>query len=49
MSSGDRHPKIGDGVLIGTGACVLGNIGIGDGAKIGAGLVLLKDVMTRRT
>nr|GEY59301.1 serine acetyltransferase 5-like [Tanacetum cinerariifolium] len=34
---GDRHPKIGDGVLIGAGATVLGNVKIGEGAKIGAG------------
>lgn len=43
-TSGDRHPKIGDGVLIGAGTCILGNIRIGDGAKIGAGSVVLKDV-----
>lgn len=42
--SGDRHPKIGDGVLIGAGCSVLGNIRIGEGAKIGAGSVVLKDV-----
>ncbi|KAK9077606.1 hypothetical protein SSX86_005943 [Deinandra increscens subsp. villosa] len=48
-SGGDRHPKIGDGVLIGAGTCVLGNIGIGDGAKIGAGSVVLKDVPARTT
>lgn len=47
--SGDRHPKIGDGVLIGAGTCILGNITIGDGAKIGAGSVVLKDVPARRT
>lgn len=41
---GDRHPKIGDGVLIGAGANVLGNIRIGGGAKIGAGSVVLNDV-----
>ncbi|KAK1646247.1 hypothetical protein QYE76_064052 [Lolium multiflorum] len=35
--SGDRHPKVGDGVLIGAGPSVLGNVRIGDGAKIGAG------------
>lgn len=45
--SGDRHPKIGDGVLIGAGTCILGNIRIGDGAKIGAGSVVLKDVPPR--
>ncbi|EAZ25926.1 hypothetical protein OsJ_09770 [Oryza sativa Japonica Group] len=42
--SGDRHPKVGDGVLIGAGASVLGNVHIGDGAKIGAGAVVLRDV-----
>ncbi|XP_030445718.1 serine acetyltransferase 1, chloroplastic [Syzygium oleosum] len=47
--SGDRHPKIGDGVLIGAGTCILGNIRIGDGAKIGAGSVVLKDVPPRTT
>jgi serine O-acetyltransferase len=46
---GDRHPKIGDGVLIGAGTCILGNIKIGDGAKIGAGSVVLKDVPPRTT
>lgn len=46
---GDRHPKIGDGVLIGAGTCVLGNVKIGDGAKIGAGSVVLKAVPARTT
>ncbi|MEO0881866.1 MAG: serine O-acetyltransferase [Pseudomonadota bacterium] len=41
---GDRHPKIGNGVLISVGAKVLGNIKIGDKAKIAAGSVVLKDV-----
>ncbi|KAA8523563.1 hypothetical protein F0562_009986 [Nyssa sinensis] len=48
-ASGDRHPKIGDGVLIGAGTCVLGNVRIGDGAKIGAGSVVLKEVPPRTT
>lgn len=48
-ASGDRHPKIGDGVLIGAGTCILGNIRIGDGAQIGAGSVVLKDVPPRTT
>ncbi|KAI3754118.1 hypothetical protein L2E82_26284 [Cichorium intybus] len=47
--SGDRHPKIGDGVLIGAGTCVLGNVKIGEGAKIGAGSVVLRDVPARTT
>lgn len=39
-----RHPTIGNDVVIGTGATILGNITIGDGAQIGAGSVVLKDV-----
>ena len=41
---GDRHPKIGKGVLLGAGAKVLGNIQIGDYAKIASGSVVLKEV-----
>jgi serine O-acetyltransferase len=41
---GDRHPKIGKGVLLGAGAKVLGNIHIGDYAKVASGSVVLKDV-----
>ena len=41
---GDRHPKIGKGVLLGAGAKVLGNLNIGDYAKIASGSVVLKDV-----
>ncbi|KAA8534866.1 hypothetical protein F0562_029918 [Nyssa sinensis] len=46
---GDRHPKIGDGVLVGAGATILGNVKIGVGAKIGAGSVVLIDVPPRTT
>lgn len=42
--SGDRHPKIRRGVLIGAGAKILGNIEIGEGAKIGAGSVVVHPV-----
>ena len=42
--SGDRHPKIGDGVMIGANASVLGNIRINQCAKIGAGSVVVEDV-----
>ncbi len=45
----DRHPKIGNGVLIGAGAKVLGNIIIGDCSRIGAGSVVLKEVPPRVT
>jgi serine O-acetyltransferase len=41
---GDRHPKIGNGVLIGAGAKVLGNITIGQCSRIAAGSVVLMDV-----
>ncbi|MFM8821736.1 MAG: serine O-acetyltransferase [Phenylobacterium sp.] len=41
---GDRHPKIGRGVLLGAGAKVLGNIHIGDFAKVASGSVVLKPV-----
>ena len=42
--SGDRHPKIREGVMLGAGAGVFGNIEIGARAKIGAGSVVLKPV-----
>jgi len=43
-TSGDRHPKIGRGVLIGAGSKILGNIRIGEGAQICAGSVVLEEV-----
>lgn len=42
--SGDRHPKIRRGALIGAGAKILGNIEIGVGAKVGAGSVVVSAV-----
>ncbi|MEQ1901107.1 MAG: serine O-acetyltransferase [Devosia sp.] len=45
----DRHPKIGNGVLIGAHAVVLGNIRVGDCARIGAGSVVTKEVPPRVT
>ena len=42
--SGDRHPKVREGVLIGAGAKILGNVEIGKGSKIGAGSVVLDSV-----
>ena len=46
---GDRHPKIGNGVLLGAGAKVLGNIKVGECAKIASGSVVLTDVPDRKT
>ncbi|MFQ6553317.1 serine O-acetyltransferase [Aestuariibius insulae] len=45
----DRHPKIGDGVLIGAGAKVLGNIEVGHCSRIAAGSVVLGDVPPMKT
>ncbi|OGB87495.1 serine O-acetyltransferase [candidate division WOR-1 bacterium RIFCSPLOWO2_02_FULL_46_20] len=41
---GKRHPSIGDNVVIGAGAIVLGNISIGDNSRIGAGSVVTKSI-----
>lgn len=46
---GKRHPTIGSGVVIGSGAKVLGPIYVASGSKIGANAVVLKDVMTDAT
>lgn len=43
-SQGKRHPTIGNNVVIGAGAKVLGNIFVGDDAKIGANSVVVKNV-----
>jgi serine O-acetyltransferase len=42
--TGDRHPKIRRGVLLGAGAKVLGNIEVGEYSRVGAGSVVLKSV-----
>jgi serine O-acetyltransferase len=47
--TGDRHPKVRSGVLIGAGAKILGNIEVGRGAKVGAGSVVLRDVPPHTT
>lgn len=41
---GKRHPTLRNGVVVGTGAKILGNIEIGDGVRIGAGSVVVKSV-----
>ncbi|WP_370659596.1 serine O-acetyltransferase [Gilvimarinus gilvus] len=48
-AKGNRHPKIGKGVLIAAGAKILGDISIGEGAKIGAGSVVLNSVPPHST
>lgn len=42
--SGKRHPTLGENVVVGAGAKVLGNINIGNNVRIGAGSVVLQDV-----
>jgi serine O-acetyltransferase len=46
---GDRHPKVRQGVLIGAGAKILGNVEIGQCARVGAGSVVLQDVPPHMT
>jgi len=47
--SGKRHPTVGDNVVFGAGAKVLGAITVGDNAKIGAGSVVVTDVPRNST
>jgi serine O-acetyltransferase len=47
--TGKRHPTIGNGVVIGTGAKILGNIRIGDHVKVGAGSVVVRPVPDHST
>lgn len=49
VEKGKRHPTIGNNVVIGAGAKVLGNITIGDNSYIGANAVVIKDVPANST
>ena len=46
---GDRHPKIGSGVLLSAGAIVLGNVRVGDCSRVAAGSVVLDEVPPHTT
>ncbi len=46
---GKRHPTIGNGVIIGSGARVIGDVTIGAGASIGANTLITKDVAEKTT
>ena len=46
---GKRHPTIGNGVVVGTGAKVLGNIVVGDNCRVGAGSVVLRSIPDNST
>jgi serine O-acetyltransferase len=39
-----RHPAVGNGILLGAGATVLGPINIGDGSQVGAGTLVISDI-----
>ena len=49
LEKGKRHPTIGNNVVIGAGAKVLGNINVGDNSYIGANAVVIKDVPANST
>ncbi len=49
LSEGLRHPQIGNGVIIGAGAQLLGPVKIGDNARIGSNAVVVKDVEAEKT
>ena len=49
IETGKRHPTIGNNVVIGAGAKVLGNISIGDNSYIGSNAVVIKDVPPNST
>ena len=46
---GKRHPTLGNNIMVGAGAKILGSVTIGDNCKIGAGSVVLKDVPANST
>ena len=49
LEKGKRHPTLENGVIVGSGAQVLGPITVGEGARIGANAVVLKDVSAGAT
>ncbi|MFK4754583.1 MULTISPECIES: serine O-acetyltransferase [Oceanospirillaceae] len=48
-NKGKRHPTLGDGVMVGAGAKILGNITVGNGSRVGANSVVVEDVPDRCT
>ncbi|EJW92298.1 serine O-acetyltransferase, partial [gut metagenome] len=46
---GKRHPTVEDGVLIGAGAKIIGNITLGKESKVGAGAIVIRDVLPNAT
>ncbi len=48
-NTGKRHPTLGDGVLVGAGAAILGPVTLGDNVRVGANSVVIDDVPPNRT
>ena len=44
LERGPRHPRLGPNVVVGSNACILGNIDVGEGARIGSGSVVVRPV-----
>ncbi|MGO8998386.1 MAG: serine O-acetyltransferase [Polyangiaceae bacterium] len=49
LSHGKRHPQLGENVVVGSNACVLGYITVGDGARVGSGSVVVRPVPPHAT
>ncbi len=49
LEQGKRHPTLGAGVVVGSNACILGDVVIGDHARIGSGSVVVRDVPAKAT
>jgi serine O-acetyltransferase len=49
LSHGKRHPQLGQNVVVGSNACVLGYITVGDGARVGSGSVVVRHVPPQAT
>ena len=49
VAKGKRHPTIGNNVVIGAGAKIIGNITINDNSKIGAGAIVVNDLAEGKT
>ena len=49
FTHGKRHPTVGNNVILGAGARIIGNVTVGDGSRVSANLVVTKDVPARST
>jgi serine O-acetyltransferase len=49
LTHGKRHPQLGEGVIVGSNACILGYISVGDGARVGSGSVVVRPVPPHAT